>query len=1069
VKNRNIDVSRLLRSSTALPLFVTGAFAAAFVSATPAWAQNTSQPTAPPEATTPSTAKNPPTAAGTQEEEIIITGTRIPQPNLESTAPVEVVTPQDIKLSGTTRVEDLLNQMPSVFASQGSGISNGADGTASVDLRGLGTNRTLSLVNGRRVVPGDPGNTSGSAADINLIPASLLKRVEVLTGGASSTYGADAVAGVVNFIIDTDFEGIRIDGQYSGYQHNNRNKIMPPLLDARIAQGLTGYDYPKGSVWDGGTIDVTAALGTKLGDRGHAMVYFGYRKVKPILQRNRDYSACVLQNTTSGKPRCGGSATSANGNVIVFDDPRGTGVTSTIYTFAPHGGFNNSTTLFNFAPLNYYQRNDERYTAGLFANYEVNDAIKPYLEFMFMDDKTTGQIAPSGDFGNTLTINCDNPLMSATQRSVVCDNENLINGFLGSFPLAVGAPYNPNPGAAPINFLDPTTGQPYNKAFFQLLRRNVEGGPRRANFQHTTYRAVIGTKGDLGDVWSYDAYYQYGRVDYSQVYENEFSAARLARALDVVAGPGGTPICRSVRDGTDPNCVPYNVFGGEGAASQAAVNYLSATGFQKGQTSEQVINGSVLGQLGKYGIKSPWATDGIALNFGFEWRKESLELQTDNAFQTNDLTGQGGATLPIKGNFHVYELFAETRVPIIQESFLYDFTLRAGYRRSWYTTSANRKYNTDTYKIEADLAPIRDIRLRGSYNRAVRAPNIQELFATDTVQLDGSEDPCAGHTITATEYGCLAQGLVVGQRTASNPAQQYNGFIGGNPDLQPEKATTKTFGVVIQPRWIPKLALTVDYYDIKIDNAIRQFGADAILSDCVAKATATFTPPSCALVHRDVASSIWLTTGGFVNDLPNNVGQVQTKGFEFNGAYSHPIGKLGTLYFSVVGNLLKHYKVNNGLSQPYDCAGFYGPTCSVGGTTDAGSPLPKWRHKARVTLNTSIGIGVSFQWRYVGKVTAETLQQDNQTLASKFTFDPGLHIKAQNYFDLALTYGLGSHLNFRVGVNNIFDRQPPLVTSGNSNREGSSLCPTGPCNGNTYPGTWDALGRYLYIGASVNF
>lgn len=1016
--------------------------------------------------------------AGVGDNVIIVTGSRIPQPNLESVAPITVVSAQDIKSQGTTRVEDLLNSLPSVFASQASTLSNGADGTASVDLRGLGTSRTLTLVNGRRLLPGDPSPTSGSAADINIIPASMLKQVEVLTGGASATYGADAVAGVVNFIIDPDFTGFRVDGQYSFYEHNNRNKTMPPLLDARANAGLSGYSYPKGSVTDGGTIDTTVSFGTKFGadDRGHMMAYFGYRKVKPILQSRRDYSACVLQNTGGGAPRCGGSATSDNGNVVVFDNFGGTTATSTIYTFTPGGGIANTATLFNFAPYNYYQRNDERYTAGLFANYEINDAIKPYTEFMFMDDSTVAQIAPSGDFGNTLTINCDNPLMSAAQSAVVCDSENLINGFLGSgaslFPLAVGAPFNPNPGNAPINFVD-TLGNSYNKAFFQLLRRNVEGGPRRSALQHTNYRAVLGTKGDLGDAWSYDAYYQYGRTSYTQVYSNEFSIARLNNALNVVTDsrPGsstfGQPICRSVLDGSDLNCVPYNVFGGAGSASAAAVNYLSATGFQKGRTSEQVASISFTGDLDKYGVRTPWAAHGVMINVGAEWRRESLDLQTDNAFTTGDLTGQGGATLPLAGSFSVYEFFGEAHVPLIEDGIVKDMSLDGGYRRSHYKTSAGKSYNTDTFRIALDLAPVKDIRFRAAYNRAVRAPNIQELFATPTVGLSGSTDPCA-KTITATDYGCIAQGLTVGASTIANPAGQYNGLIGGNPNLTPEKATTKTFGVVLQPRFIPRLAMTVDYYDIKITDAISPPNQDAILKDCVTNATATFTPLSCGLVHRDAAGSIWLTPNGYVDNIPNNIGSTRTKGIEVGMSYIQPVGSFGRLNFSMNGTYLDKYKVDNGYTQPYDCAGLYGPVCSSGGTTNSGAPLPKWRHKLRTTLDTPVGVSVSLQWRYVGKVKAETLVP-NQSLQGAFTFNPGLHLKAVSYFDLMTSVTIAKQYKFRLGVNNLFDKQPPLVTSGNANRDGSNLCPTGPCNGNTYPATYDALGRYVFAGVTLDF
>jgi iron complex outermembrane receptor protein len=760
----------------------------------------------------------------------------------------------------------------------------------------------------------------------------------------------------------------------------------------------------------------------------------------------------------------------------VFDSAVTTG-TSTIYTFTPGGGFENSAPLYNFAPLNYYQRPDERYTAGAFINYEVNDSIKPYMEFMFMDDKTTAQIAPSGDFGNTYTINCDNPLMSAAQRSVVCDADNLITGFLGTFPLAASAPYNtvawdPANPTAPLAFTD-SRGVQYNQGFFQLLRRNVEGGPRRAELSHTTYRGVIGTKGDLGEAWSYDAYYQYARNNYSQLYTNEFSIAKLNRALNAVVDtrPGsatsGQVVCRSVIDGSDPNCVPYNVFGGAGGASAASVNYLSASGFQKGYTSEQVANISFTGDLGKYGVQFPWATSGVQVNFGAEYRKEKLDLKTDEAFTTGDLTGQGGATLSLAGSFKVTEFFAEAQVPIVQDGVFHDLSLAAGYRRSDYKTSAGGKYGTDTYKLGVDFAPIRDVRFRAMYNRAVRAPNIQELFATPTVGLNGSDDPCAGGPLTATDYGCLAQGLSVGRNITPNPAGQYNGLIGGNTALRPEKATTKTFGVVIQPSMLPRFALTVDYFDIKVANAIRAFGQDAILAHCVATATATFTPESCDLVKRDTAGSLWLTPGGYVEDLPGNRGSVQTKGIEFNASYVQPIGgaKLG---FSITGTYLDAYKVNNGLTAPYDCAGYYGPTCSVGGTTDAGAPLPKWRHKARLSFNMENGFGLSLQWRYVGKVKAETTQ-DNETLGSANLFGPGLKIGSQSYFDMVATYKIADNYTFRIGANNVLDKQPPMVTSGNGNVPGTNLCPTGPCNGNTYPATYDALGRYLFGSVTLDF
>jgi outer membrane receptor protein involved in Fe transport len=912
-------------------------------------------------------------------------------------------------------------------------------------------------------------------------------------------YGADAVAGVVNFLMDTEFTGIRLDGTYSWYQHNNRcpsisNPNQPgatvcDVLQERIDAGLNGYSFPRGSVADGGAFDGTVSLGAKFDDgRGHAMAYFGYRKVKPILQARRDFSACALNGTSTNPVSCGGSSTNATGTAIIFT-PTGSQTRLGLHP----GSIGARGPAFNFNPYNYFQRPDERYIGGAFANYEVADEIKPYLEFMFMDDHTLAQIAPSGDFGNTLVINCDNPLLSdvagsgattanptQTERQRICAPENLIVGSAGGFPVAASAPFGPGlgfpAGSPPQTFFGPT-GQTYNNAFFQLLRRNVEGGPRISDLTHTNFRGVVGTRGDLSNVWSYDTYFQYGRTNYSQVYRNEFSTARLINALNVVSvlngqevpvgTPGSVPTCRSVLAGTDVNCVPFDIFTGNGP-SAAALNYLNVFGVIEGKTNEQVANLNFTGALGEMGIQTPWSDEGIGVNVGTEYRKESLTLNPDQSFQAGDLTGQGAPTLPVNGAFRVLELFAETQIPIVRNSFIDELSLAAGYRKSWYRTEpgeglvdnvgnpvVSREYDTDTYKLSAEFAPVKDIRFRGAYNRAVRAPNIQELFAPTFVGLDASRDPCAGFDITAADQGCIAQGLPIGSNTPSNPANQYNGLLGGNPTLNPEKATTKTLGAVLQPRFLPRFAATIDYYDIEIKGAIQGFGADAILSNCVENTTDAANPaPSCALIHRDPAGSIWLTSQGFVIDTPANVGGVQTKGFDGTATYSHRLGGIGNLSASFIGTLLRHYVVDDGLNPVYDCAGFYGATC--------GSPLPKWRHKLRTTLQMPNGIGVSLQWRYVGKVTHEGLNEST-TLSGAGTPPIAQHVKAQNYFDLAGTFDIGDHYALRLGVNNILDREPPIFTSGNG------ACAVATCNGNTYGGAYDALGRYIYAGATLNF
>ncbi|NBB23748.1 TonB-dependent receptor [Porphyrobacter sp. SLTP] len=1002
---------------------------------------------------------------------IVVTGTRLRSPNLESASPVTVVTAEEFALTGTTRVEDLINSLPQVFAAQGGNIANGASGIATLDLRGLGPERTLVLINGRRMAPGTP---STSAADINFIPAALIERVDVLTGGASSVYGADAVAGVVNFVLDTDFEGFKVNLNYGVYNHNNRSSN-----DIRGANDARGFGYPTGMVTDGGTFDGTVAFGSSFDDgRGRVTAYAGYRKIDPVLQARRDYSACSLSantaaaTTTLGRAyNCGGSATSATGTVF-FNTGTGADFTSSTAQFGPNRTLLPGFTPYNFGPLNYFQRPDERYTAGVFADYEISSAIKPYMEFMFMDDRTVAQIAPSGNFGNTLSINCDNPLLSAGQRTSFCNAGNLLVSPLPGDAFTVtgnvaaenaarvarglGEPLLPT---TPFNFIDPLTGTTYNRAFAQILRRNVEGGGRQDDLQHVSYRAVIGVKGELSPAWSYDAFYQYGRNNYAQTYLNDFSVTRLGRALDVVTGPGGTPVCRSTLDGSDPNCVPWDIFSpGTVAPSQASVQYLATPGFSRGVVSQQVANAFLSGSLGEYGLKTPWSDQGVDVVFGAEYRKESLQFSSDSAFSTGDLAGQGAATLPVSGSFDVKEFFTEVRIPIAQDSWVYDFTITGGYRYSDYSTGVN----TDTYKIEGEFAPTRDIRIRGGYNRAVRAPTVQDLFAPNLVALDGSSDPCAGFVITAANTGCLAQGLSVGQFVAPNPADQYNGFVGGNLSLNPEVADTYTGGVVLTPTFLPGFTASVDYFNIDISQAIGGIGSDTILAAC----TSTADPFFCGLINRDPSGSLWRSAAGFTTNVTQNIGGFSTSGIDAQVNYSTEIGDLGTLTFNFLGTYLDELVTDTGVSIPgldqtFDCVGLYGNVC--------GQPNPEWRHQARLGFNFRNGFGASVRWRYFDGVSLDAVDPNtNLNNPSGTGPAPGgvarpgaAGFDAVNYFDLTFTFAAGDNFNFVLGANNVLDKAPPTT--------GSQACPAGSCNGNVYAQQYDALGRYLFAGVTLDF
>ena len=1033
-------------------LLATTIICGAAIVASPVYAQDTTDPTEEP-ATTP--VENIDPSVSSQGEpidqgvDIVVTGSRIPQPNLTSVSPVTVINSQEIKLQGTTRTEDLINALPQSFAAQGGNLANGATGTATVNLRGLGPERTLVLINGRRLLVGDPGTGSPAAPDINAIPTGIVKRVDVLTGGASSVYGSDAVAGVVNFIMDTDFEGIRLDGQFSMYTHNNRT-------DSGLIAGLEARDfpYPTGHNFDGETVNLDATIGAGFDDgRGHVVAYAGYRKLEAVTQNNRDYSACASQATATGDNLlCGGSLTSGVGSFFAAVDPFGDGNFGG--QIGPNRTFIPGFTAYNFAPTNYYQRPDERYTLGAFANYEISEAVQPYLELMFMDDRTVAQIAPSGNFGNTTTVNCDNPLLSDQQRAIICQTENLV-GFAA--PVA-DDPTTPedesSPGSAPTAFIDPTTGETYFQANFQPLRRNVEGGPRRDDLQHTMYRIVSGVRGDINQALSYDAYYLFGRVNFAQTYFNDFSVTRLGRAVDVVAGADGTPICRTARSGVDPNCIPYDLFA-LNSVNPAALSYLQTPGFSRGQTEQNLLSANVTALLGEYGIQSPWATEGVGVNVGYEYRKDKVNLGTDIAFQTGDLAGQGAPTLPIQGDITVNEFFAETRIPIITESFIYNLSFEGGYRYSDYDTGFN-SFSTDAYKLALDLSPIRDVRIRASYNRAVRAPNVQELFATQRVALNGNSDPCTGAEPEATQAQCALTGVSAAQygTIQGNPAGQYNGLVGGNPDLIPEKATTKAIGLVVQPRFLPGFAATVDYFDIEIDDTIQAIGQDTIIQTCID----TGNPVFCSLINRDATGSLWRTSNGFVEDLDQNIGGVSTRGIDVGVSYAREIGAWGGISFNVIGTYLDELITDNGVSEPYDCAGLYGLQCGI--------PNPEWRHKARLTYTHPDGAGVSFQWRYFSSVDIDR-SSDNPTLAGAFS-PRNAEIESQSYFDLAFTFRASDNYTFRLGAQNLFDKEPPIVGANGSSGV-INACPSVFCSGNTFPQVYDALGRYIYVGATIDF
>ena len=965
--------------------------------------------------------------ASGEVSEIVVTGTRIPSPNLTSIAPVTTVGNADIKAQGVTRIEDITNALPQVFAGQGSSITNGATGTATVNLRGLGSTRTLVLIDSRRLSPGDPAQVQ-AAADLNFVPAALVERVDVLTGGASATYGADAVAGVVNFIMTKNFEGVRIDAQYSGYQHTNDNGAASVLSTARAAASIPSqYAAPAHNLFEGEGSEVSLVIGVNAPDgKGNVTAYATYRQNNPILEADRDFSACTFATTAAGFT-CSGSGTAYPARVGGFVvDP------TTFNTFRPA----TAADLFNFGPANYFVRPDERYNLGAFAHYEIAPWVDAYLQTMFMDDVSTAQIAAGGIFLSNFSVNCANPFLTAQEK-----------GLLNATAATGGGTCASNP-----------TG-----TFTGLVGRRLlpnEGTGRLTTFRHTDFRIVVGLKGNLGKSWNYDGYLQLVSVETLNKQSGNFNLNRINQSLNAVIGPNGTPVCAP---GADAGCVPANIFSSPNI-SQAALNFLSINSSNAGNVVERVASLAFTGKLGDYGVKSPYAQDGVGVAVGAEYRREHLDFGADFLSTNGLVNGNGGPAPPVNAGFDVYELFGEARIPLVSDMpFAKDISLELGYRFSDYSSIGN----TNTYKVSGEWEVIDGLRFRAGYNRAIRAPSVNELFAPVSVALDttATNDPCAGLTAANPLVATCAKafGLTTAQvlAIAPNPANQYQGQQGGNPNLKPETSDTYTAGVVWQPKFLSGLSVSLDYFDIKVDSFVGKLGANLILNNCLTSLSPTF----CSLVHRDAQGSLWLSNNGYTVDTYLNTGSLGTKGVDLNVAYhtdlqSLGLGDNGSLSASLVGTWLDSITTQplpGGAS--YECKGLYGSVC--------GTPAPEWRHKARLTWNTPYSYGdwfkslsASVQWRYYGKVSLDAFQADKQlnNPARQLAFDN--NFGAQNYIDLTANFTVHNNLNFRVGVNNVFDKDPPLT---------GSNCIATFCNGNTFPQVYDALGRFVFVGLTADF
>ncbi|MFZ5727377.1 MAG: TonB-dependent receptor domain-containing protein [Pseudomonadota bacterium] len=1029
----------------------------------------------------------------TGSSEIVVTGTLIRNPNLEQSTPVNVTTADTIELKQSNVAEEVLRELPGVVANIGSAVNNGNGGASYVDLRGLGSIRNIVLLNGNRVAPSDVNGR----VDLNNIPLALIERVDALTGAAVTTYGADAITGVVNFVTKRDFAGLEVTAS---------NQITE-----------------RG---DGHIFRVDATIGANFDDgRGNAVLSIGYQQADPVYQGARPFSENTLDSYSNSFIGSGTSVPSrfagtrpltaagtpntlpesiftgnydANGNPIYVANPGGATNGGLRQVNAAGAGVGTFAT-YNFNPFNIFQTPFERFNIYAQANYEVSDSVEVYTRGMFSKNTVSTIIAPSGSFGGTVPINLNNPFLPATLRDQFCafDVNPRPDIYTPRFTPAECAAAATATGRSDPNYREIgqggfvafdvnndgviSAGEGYNRnPAVTLNRRTPEVGPRISDYQTTFFDYRVGARGGITDSIDWSIEGAYGESENIQTIQNYTLQSRFREAS--LSNDGVT--CQS----GNAACVPVNLFGPEGSITPEMADYLSENSTTTNRTSLAQVRAIVSGDLG---FASPGAVQPIGFALGGEYRKYTAQQASDLLAKTpGELGGAGGAAPDIDGAYDVYEAYAEIVAPLIEDKpFFESLTLEAGVRYSDYSIRGAGGYDTWTWKAGGSWEPGAGVKFRGNYSRAVRAPNIGELFTPQTVGLTNlGIDPCAGAAPTGDanlRAVCIAQGAPVGTiGSITNPtAAQANITVGGNLNLQPEKADTWTIGLVWQPDFLPRFNMSIDYYNIKINDVLGTPLPGDIIAACFDNITAaSASDPACTSIRRNPI------TGGLDGDpsitpgllgLTNNQGRLFTDGIDLLMNYSTDLG-FASLDWSFVGNWTNSSKFNANVASPdslnRECVGYYSVNCSF-----TGSIQPEFQFSNRFTLGFD-KVDLSLLWRWIDRVDFEPQQLADDIAAAVAAgtspttgcpdptgtdpngcvVDPQFRsVKAQHYFDLTARFNVSENLVFTATVQNLLDNKPPLL--------GNTIGSTTYNSGNTYPSTYDALGRRYAVSAKLKF
>ena len=970
-------------------------------------------------------------------EEVVVTGSRLTKSNVTSSVPLVQIGAEEINSRGVARVEDVVNILPNVFVSQTAEVANGASGTSTLNLRGLGSQRTLVLIDGKRLPFGSPFSSS---ANVDMVPARMVERVDIVTSGASAVYGSDAVAGVVNFITKRDFEGFEFDYQYSTNYNKNSNGYMENLL-------AEADFFDPGATTTGAASLMSVLMGVNSDDgRGNITLFGTYEDMEEMLGKDRDTGACTLFG--SSDPFCGGSS-----NFRRFNGTIGNGVAGTVFQelngeLVPFSG--RSDMYYNYGAVNHYQRPVERWNLGASGHYELTENVEAYFDTTYMNNKTAAQIAESASFNRPFSTNCDNPLLLGGNPNNNPDGVRL-GDMTGTF----------DANGDFISCLDwMAAGNESIDVQFINSHRNIEGGPRVSTYENSTWRAIFGMRGDINDDFAFDIFAQYAATEGTRISQNDLNFNRVQQSLYIVDDGSGNPVCRDTSGG----CVPWNIFtrnadGSTGVTDEAAA-FIAGVGIVTGDTEQTVFGGTIEGDLTNMGIKSPMADAGMTGLVGFEYREDFLGRLSDDISKISGgrgLTGTGGATLPIAGQIEVEEMFMELSMPLITgQPMVQELGLTAGYRYSDYTTRGNgveNAFDADTYFAGLSWAPNDEVRFRANQSVAIRAPNVFDLYVginTGLIELspvNGDGDQCSGPTPVATQAQCANTGLSAAQYGSVDPsaAGQFNLITGGNPNLVAERGETTTFGVVITPSMIENLSIAIDYFDIEVTDAIGSVPAQTSYDRCLT----TGDPAFCANIQRDTAGTLHLLNeapgGGLAGISTQNVNVATdaTEGVDVNITYSYDLNDMGTINFDYAATFLDTvYTIAIPGDDKVECAGAYAGPC--------GLPAPEYNHRFLATWVTPYDLTVSATWRHIGETDLYGLTDPQGYLEDA--------MEERNYLDLAATYDYSENVQVRFGANNLLGEDAPVTTSSG----------TGTGNNNTYPGLFD-VSTYLFAGVTVKF